>query len=93
MLRCDAYFPSFELILEFDGEQHFFPVDFAGKGEEWAKEQHEIIKQHDEIKNSAIPLNEIKLIRIAYFEPYSDEVYIRNKLIENGISLVLERSS
>ena len=44
----DNRFTSF--LIEGQGEQHKYPVDFAGKGEEWAKEQLKIVKKRDKIK-------------------------------------------
>ena len=31
-------------LIEYDGEQHYKPIDFAGKGPEWAKNQLEIVQ-------------------------------------------------
>ena len=54
--------------LEYDGHQHFHPVDFAGKGKEWAEERFEEDKRRDKVKNLYCENNKIKLIRIPYFE-------------------------
>lgn len=35
----DFYLPEYKLAIECQGEQHFFPVDFGNKGEEYACEQ------------------------------------------------------
>jgi len=40
------------LMIEFQGEQHFFPIDFAGKGKEWAKEEFKKLKIREIIKLS-----------------------------------------
>ena len=53
-------------IIEFDGQQHFFPVDFSGKNPEKAKENFEINKIRDNIKNEYCKENNINLLRIPY---------------------------
>lgn len=66
--RFDIFIPDLQIAIEYDGEQHFKPIDFAGKGEEWAKNEFEKIKKRDEIKNEYCKINEIKLLRIPYWE-------------------------
>lgn len=36
-LRLDFYLPDYNIAIECQCEQHFKPIDFAGKGIEWAK--------------------------------------------------------
>jgi hypothetical protein len=50
-------------LIEYDGEQHFKPIDVFG-GEEGLKET----EIRDEIKNKYCEQNDIKLIRIPYWE-------------------------
>lgn len=69
-------------LIEYDGEQHFTPVDFAGKGEEWAREQFEVNKIKDQIKNNYCRDNDIKLIRIPYWEYSNIENILKHYLIE-----------
>lgn len=67
-LPFDFYLEKFNLLIEYDGEQHYRPVDFAGKGEEWASHNFETVKRHDEIKNQFCKDNSIDLLRIPYWE-------------------------
>lgn len=60
-LFFDFYLPEWNVCIEFDGEQHFFPVNKFGGIKEFS-----YIKQRDEIKNEYCILNEIVLIRINY---------------------------
>lgn len=69
-------------LIECDGQQHFFPVDFAGKGEEWAKERFIETKKHDQIKNQYCIDNDIKLYRIPYWK-FDNIEEILNKLLHN----------
>lgn len=52
-----------ELLIEFDGRQHFKPIDYFG-GEEGFKR----LKINDTIKNNYCKDNNIKLLRIPYTE-------------------------
>ena len=67
-LRFDAYDETNNIAFEYQGGQHYFPVDFAGKGEEWAYEQFMINKKRDNIKRDYCLANNIKLIEIPYWE-------------------------
>ena len=67
-LEFDFYIPSMNICIEFDGEQHFRPVAFGNMTDEQAKQQFEINKKRDEIKNTYCEQNKIKLIRIPYWD-------------------------
>lgn len=67
--RClpfDFYLPEFNTCIEYDGKQHFFPVNFGGCSNEVAKLSFELTKKHDQIKNIYCQSNGIKLLRIKY---------------------------
>jgi hypothetical protein len=70
------------MIIEYDGEQHFYPVDFAGKGLAWAEERFSETKKHDSIKNTYCKDNNIPLYRIPYWK-FNEIDIILNKLIHN----------
>ena len=61
LLPFDFYLPNARVAIEFDGLQHFFPVDVFGGAIE-----HEKTKIKDEIKNKFCEINQINLIRISY---------------------------
>ena len=73
-LPFDFYLPQYNMCIEFDGAQHFKPVDFAGKGEEWALKQFQKGKYHDDIKNQYCQDNNIRLLRISYLQDISFEL-------------------
>ncbi|MEK4025516.1 hypothetical protein [Sporosarcina sp. FSL W7-1283] len=79
-LRCDGYYKDHSLIVEYDGQQHFYPIEFFG-----GIEGFERLQINDAIKNDLIPKHNLTLIRIAYDEPYWDEDFLRMRLYENGI--------
>jgi len=70
-LRFDFYIPKLNTCIEYDGEQHFKPVEFYG-GELNFKKQ----KQRDLIKEKYCDNSNIKLVRISYIDD------IKNKLLE-----------
>lgn len=61
-LRLDFYLPDYNIAIECQGEQHFIPIDFAGKGEEWAKCQLLENIKRDEQKEELCEKNGIKII-------------------------------
>lgn len=67
-LEFDFYFPKYNLLIEMQGEQHFFPVDFAGKGKIWAEKQFEKNQIRDEIKRNYCRVNNYSLLEIRYNE-------------------------
>lgn len=68
-LPFDFYIPEFNICIEYDGLQHFEPIDLFG-GEESLK----ITQQHDNIKTNYCKENQIVLIRIAYNQNISEEL-------------------
>lgn len=78
-LRFDFYISKLNLIIEFDGKQHFEPVRFRGISEELALEKFHHTKKTDEIKNQYCIDNNINIIRISYF----DNIYDKLKEIFN----------
>jgi len=64
----DFYLPDYKMVIEYDGEQHFKPVDFAGKGIEWAEKNFEKIISQDLKKNKYCIDNGIIILRIPYYE-------------------------
>lgn len=59
-LPFDFYLPEYNLIIEFDGYQHYYEVKKFGK--------LEVVQKHDAIKNKYCGDNGINIIRIPYWE-------------------------
>ena len=55
-------------LIEYDGEQHFKPINFKGVSDEKALISHQLTKNNDLIKNEYCKNKNIKLIRIPYYE-------------------------
>lgn len=63
LLRFDFYLPHLMSIIEFDGKQHFEPVEHWGGQETLAN-----IQRRDAFKNAYCATNNIRLLRIKYTE-------------------------
>lgn len=63
-LKFDFYIPSKNLLIEYDGEQHFFIKRFGNYIQ--TKEDLENLQFRDNIKNEYATTNNIKLLRISY---------------------------
>lgn len=55
-------------LCEYQGVQHYEPVDFANKGMAWAKKMFKNTNRHDEIKRNYCLSNNIKLLTIPYWD-------------------------
>lgn len=67
-LPFDFYIPKMRTCIEFDGIQHYQPLDFFG-----GIESYEKLKINDKIKNDYCEDNYINLIRISYEQ--FDDIY------------------
>ena len=62
-LPFDFYLPDYNTLIEYDGEQHYRPVDFFGGAPAFQKRV-----RHDQIKTDFCERNKINLLRIPYNE-------------------------
>lgn len=67
-------------MCEYDGEQHYSPINFSGKSYEFNLEQFEKTKLRDKVKNEYCKNNNIPLIRIPYWEKDNMESFLINKI-------------
>lgn len=67
-LSFDFYLPSENILIEYDGEQHFRPARFGGISKEEASTIFESTKFRDKIKTEYAKKRGILLIRISYTE-------------------------
>lgn len=82
-LPFDFYIPSLNVCIEYDGIQHFKPIEYFGGVE--AFEQR---KRNDAIKNNYCLTNNINLLRIKYDQCINDELdnlFNNTKLIEEAV--------
>lgn len=72
-LRYDFYLPQYNALIEADGEQHFRPVGFGGVSPEEAQSRFKTTKANDLIKDSYAKEKGYSLLRIPYYEFYSEK--------------------
>lgn len=68
-LPFDFYLPSYNCCIEYDGIQHYEPIEYFG-----GKKSLEYTKKHDKIKNDYCANNDIKLLRIPYYKNAEEEL-------------------
>lgn len=68
-LPFDFYLPSYNSCIEYDGKQHFEPIEHFG-----GKEYFQYTLKHDEIKNKYCEDNNIPLLRIPYYADVETEL-------------------
>ena len=74
-LPFDFYIPSLKIAIEYDGKQHFEPIEYFG-----GEESFEILQKHDAIKNEYCKNNGISLLRIPYYKYNNIEEELNNFL-------------
>ena len=83
LLPFDFYLPTYNVCIEYDGEQHFKPVDYFGGQDGLLQRQH-----NDNIKTIYCIMNNIELLRIRYDEDIVnvlDNFFNNTKLIKEVI--------
>jgi very-short-patch-repair endonuclease len=71
----DFYLPKNNLLIEFDGQQHFNIINYWGGIDRFKKQE-----MINEIKNKFAKKNKINLLRIKYNEINNIENILNNKL-------------
>ena len=79
-LKFDAFDIENGIAFEYNGEQHYKPIDFAGKGEEWANYNLELTRLRDKTKYKYCKDHSIPIIIIPYWERDNMENYIIQEL-------------
>ena len=67
-LKFDFFLPDKNICIEYDGQQHFYPIRYFG-----GKKSFELQKIKDKIKDDYCISNNIKIIRIKY-DKQKDEI-------------------
>jgi len=79
--HLDIYIPEFRVAIEYQGQQHFTPVDFFGGIEGFKK-----IVDLDKKKRDLCKKNNVALIEVAFNDEYSKDG-LKKKIIETSKSL------
>ena len=75
-LSYDFYLPNFNLLIEYQGEQHEHPVDIFG-----GEEQFMVQKEHDKRKREYAKNHNIELLEIWYYDFQNLEQILNNKIL------------
>lgn len=78
VMPFDFYLPNYNMCIEYDGEHHFKPIRFGGMSIDKAKSKLETQKQRDLIKDKYCQDNNIKLLRIPYWDFNNIELILNN---------------
>lgn len=81
-LPFDFFIKEYNVLVEIDGEGHYYPCNFNQIGAKKAQATFEITKEHDVIKNEFCKNNNIPLLRIPYTS-FKDGTY--KQLFQNFI--------
>ena len=65
-LPFDFYLPGQNMVIEYDGQQHFIPVNFGGRSDGESVDALMKIQNHDFIKTKYCEDRNIKLVRVPY---------------------------
>lgn len=84
-LPFDFYLPDNNVLIEFDGEQHYYPVHFGGLSYEDAYNNFIITVKHDNMKNLYCFQHKINLIRIPYWERDNLDYCLFDGLVKFGV--------
>ena len=87
-LSYDFYLPNYNLLIELQGQQHYFPVDFGGRGQEYANEQFEKQQIHDSLKREYAKNNNIELFEISYLDFKNIEQILESRLLKQSAFLI-----
>ena len=74
--RFDIFFPDVNIAIEYQGEQHFRPVDFGGKGQTIAEMQFQENLLRDFRKNEKAKLNNCSLFFVNPNYDIKDILYL-----------------
>lgn len=80
-LPFDFYLPHFNVCIEFDGPQHFYPIH--------GEKSFKTVKYHDNIKDKYCEDNNIILIRIPYWKYEIIEYYLFDEFVKYNLIKVL----
>lgn len=67
-LRFDFYIDEMRTAIEFDGAQHFEPINFTGLEQAELQVSFEQLRRRDAFKNQYCEMRDVRLIRIPYTE-------------------------
>ena len=83
--EIDIFFPKYNIGIEFQGEQHFIPIDFAGLGSDFARTLYQDCQVRDLKKKEICQKNGITLL---YFSNVDNDTFLGEKLYHTYAELI-----
>lgn len=84
LLPFDAYIIGTNVLLEYQGEQHYRPVTYSTQSYEDAVEKLKYTQKHDQIKRDFCKQNNMILIEVPYWEE-DMQGYLFDRLVEKNV--------
>lgn len=82
-LPFDFYLPQYNMCIEYDGEQHYRPINFGGCSDDKAIQSFQSTYINDNIKNQYCEQHNINLLRIPYYDFKDIDTILYQHLINN----------
>lgn len=83
--EIDIFFPKYKIGIEFQGEQHFIPIDFGGYGKVRACELFKENQLRDKKKKELCKLNNITLL---YYSNVKQDKFLGKKIYHTYADLI-----
>lgn len=89
--RFDIYFPVYNIAVEYDGIQHYKPIEFFG-----GDDKFKLVQKRDRLKESKVLANKCILFRLKYSYTKEDldllVHHIQNFINESSVEEITEIS-
>lgn len=92
VLPFDFYLPEDNLLIEFDGEQHYHPI-LRGSHKQSSEEDFKLVQKHDLIKTEYCKKHNIPLLRVPYWERNDLEYFLFDKFVELNLIEEIKHTS
>lgn len=85
VLPFDIYLTDFNVLIEYQGEQHYRPVYYSSEPKEQAERRHQYVVFHDELKREYCHKHSIPLIYVPFWEFENLDSYLFDQLVKYHI--------
>lgn len=92
-LPFDFYIPEYNLLIEYQGEQHYKTIQRGNISHDKALDNLKLIQKHDIIKRDYCERNNINYIEIPYWENEDIENYIFDQFVKIGLIKEVTKSA
>lgn len=86
-LPFDMYLPDYNILIEYDGEGHYMPIQWSGLKSENAENNMLETQMRDKIKDEYCAKNGIPLIRVPYWERDNYKEFLKQELLNYNVAI------